>query len=128
MKGNVCPLKGYTCSNTAFGSYNTCPSKGCTCSKAAFVSISTCPLKDAHAACHDWQVEDSSTPQCAQCRVAYAHEMAAHAHKLPFVTGRWTVAAVDSVPIDRALKNINLTSLPPMDNPWQVPQAAPYTL
>ncbi|KAL0050880.1 hypothetical protein WJX82_009317 [Trebouxia sp. C0006] len=32
---------------------------------------------------------------------------------------RWTVAAVDSVPIDRALKNINLTSLPPMDNPWQ---------
>ncbi len=30
-----------------------------------------------------------------------AHRKAAHAHKLPFVTGRWTVAAVDSVPIDR---------------------------
>ena len=44
------------------------------------------------------------------------------------MTGRWTVAAVDSVPIDRALRNINLTSLLPMDNPWQVPKAAPCTL
>ncbi|KAA6416728.1 MAG: hypothetical protein FRX49_13308 [Trebouxia sp. A1-2] len=32
---------------------------------------------------------------------------------------RWTVAAVDSVPIDTALRSINLTSLPPMDNAWQ---------
>ncbi|DBB01398.1 TPA: hypothetical protein ACH3X1_000064 [Trebouxia sp. C0004] len=30
---------------------------------------------------------------------------------------RWTVAAVDSVPIDRALRNINLTSLPQWTTP-----------
>ena len=72
-------------------------------------------------------VPNAGLPMPMKCLMEWS-SLPINAHKLPFMTGRWTVAAVDSVPIDTALRSINLTSLPPMDNAWQVPQAAPCTL
>ena len=37
-----------------------------------------------------------------------------------WLTGRWVVAAVDGVPIERALKNVNYTRIDSIENDWQV--------